>query len=146
MPCFQVVDGAGSKDSSDHYARKVVEFEAAMINITSRAAIADYYRRQPTLQETIDATLAAEHSLGAENGMYSWEEIASLAPNVHFVTLFQRVHAAGPPQGGQHHYCLPAGQRQLPSHRRAGRRDTTRRAARLLALAYTEPLHAIPLI
>lgn len=85
---FQVVDGAGSKADSEHYARLVVEFETALINITSRAAIADYYRRRPSLHVTIDEAVAAEHQLGAENGMYSYSEIRQLAPSVDFESFF----------------------------------------------------------
>ena len=85
---FQLVDGEGSKTNSDYYAARVVEFETALINITSRNAIADYQRRRPTQQETIDAALAAEHALGADNGMFGWNEVAALAPNVDFIAFF----------------------------------------------------------
>ena len=85
---FQVIDGDESKERSDYYAHRIVEFERSLINITSRTAIADYYRRRPSLQEKIDQTLAEEHALGAENGMFSWEEVGSLAPHVHFQHFF----------------------------------------------------------
>ena len=85
---FQLLDGDESKDVSDYYAERVVEFETALINITSRAAIAQYYRRRLTDQETIDAVLADEHALGAENGMYSFDEVQAMTPNVDMTAFF----------------------------------------------------------